>query len=65
MKVIAEPERDLISGREMGRRLKIQLSELQKEMVKKRMERKHEEVEFLEHQIDQLHRRLMAFRNQQ
>lgn len=64
MKVFTQSHKEAgIPSLESGRRLKLQLDDLQQKMIEKRLERKHEEVELLESEIDQLHRQLMAVKN--
>jgi ethanolamine utilization cobalamin adenosyltransferase len=49
-----------LTSRELARNLKTQLSELQNQMIQKRLEKKFDEVEMLEQKIDELHKKLLA-----
>jgi len=63
MKPFTEPidSKSFIFSNDMKGNLQSQLSDLQIQMHKKRLEKKYDEVEFLEREIDSLHRKILRF----
>lgn len=62
MSLLPHDSNPVFSGN-IRKELKNQLSALQKELVKKRIEKRFDDVELLEQEIDLLHKKLLVFRS--